>query len=843
MMRGNRANAIEASSAFLERVDLYRIDAYRKLPENRRTELGQFLTPPSIAQLMASMFDARDSTIRLLDAGAGVGILTAAFIKELCNRKKRPKEISVTAYEIEEVMIEYLRDTLSECKKMCERVQIKFASEVIDEDFIEAAVTTLQGGLVRAFYHSFNCAILNPPYRKINSNSKTRLLLRDVGIETSNLYTAFFSLVVRLLKPKGELVAITPRSFANGPYFRPFRKLYLQEMATRRIHIFDSRERAFEDDSILQENVIIHAIKQKERTSKIVISSSAGPDDEYVTIREVEHNQLVRPDDSDSFFHIVPDDLGRQIAERVSGFNTSLEDLKLQVSTGRVVDFRTKEFLRTKPSENTAPLIYPGHFSQGFVKWPKPNGKKPNALVIAKETKDLFVPAGIYVLVKRFSAKEEKRRIVAAIYDSARIPAKEVGFENHLNYYHTNGNGLPETIAKGLAVFLNSTLVDSYFRHFNGHTQVNATDLRSIKYPTRSELECLGSRVSEAMPNQDDIDSLIEEELFQMTKGDNPVQTKKRIEEALGILKSIGLPRQQQNERSALTLLALLDLKSNEPWSIAKDPLRGITQMMNFFSEAYGKTYAPNTRETVRRQTVHQFVDAGLAIPNPDKPERPTNSGKTVYQIEANALKLIRSFGTPEWDKNLKAYLKTIETLKKRYAQEREMKRIPLMLPSGKKIELSPGGQNVLVEKILTDFCELYTPGGRPLYVGDTAKKWAHFDEEALKELGVNIEAHGKMPDVVVHYTGVANEKNWLVLIEAVTSHGPVNPKRRNELKELFRNSKAGLVFVTAFPDRKTMVKYLGDISWETEVWIAESPTHLIHFNGERFLGPYESVE
>jgi adenine-specific DNA-methyltransferase len=844
MTRENSATAMQASDGFLERVDLYRIDAYRKLKEHRRTELGQFLTRPSTAQLMASMFDAPDSTIRLLDAGAGVGTLSAAFVSELCNRKKRPKEISVTAYEIDGVMIEYLKDTLAECKKMCEKAGIKFTSEIFDEDFIEAAVTTLQGGLVRAFYQSFNCAILNPPYRKINSESKTRLRLRDVGIETSNLYTAFLSLVIRLLKPKGELVAITPRSFANGPYFRPFRKLYLQEMNTRRIHVFDSRERAFEDDDILQENVIIHAIKQKEKTSKVTISSSAGPDDDFIKSREVEHDQLVRPDDLDSFFHIVPDDLGHQIADRMGFFNTSLEDLQLKVSTGRVVDFRAKGFLRTEPETNTAPLIYPGHFLDGFVKWPKPNGKKANAIVIAKETKDLFVPAGIYVLVKRFSTKEEKRRIVAAIYSPVRVPAKQVGFENHLNYYHTNGIGLSETIAKGLAIFLNSTLVDSYFRHFNGHTQVNATDLRSLKYPTRSELETLGSKASDAMPNQDQIDHLIEEELFQMAnKGDNPVPTKKRIEEALVILKSVGLPRQQQNERSALTLLALLNLKSDESWSKAKDPLRGITQMMNFFSEAYGKTYAPNTRETVRRQTIHQFVEAGLAIPNPDKPERPTNSGKTVYQIEANALKLIRSFGTPDWDKNLKAYLKTIETLKKRYAQEREMKRIPLMLSSGKKIELSPGGQNVLVEKILTDFCELYTPGGNPLYVGDTAKKWAHFDEEALKELGVAIETHGKMPDVVVHYTGVDNDKNWLVLIEAVTSHGPVNPKRRNELKELFKDSKAGLVFVTAFPDRKTMDKYLGDISWETEVWIAESPTHLIHFNGERFLGPYESVE
>jgi hypothetical protein len=163
------------------------------------------------------------------------------------------------------------------------------------------------------------------------------------------------------------------------------------------------------------------------------------------------------------------------------------------------------------------------------------------------------------------------------------------------------------------------------------------------------------------------------------------------------------------------------------------------------------------------------------------------------------------------------------------------MQRLPVILPDGQKIKLSPGGQNVLVKKIIEDFCALFTPGGKIIYVGDTQSKWSLYDAKAVTTLGVTIEEHGKMPDVVVHYV----KKNWLVLIEAVTSHGPVNPKRRRELKKLFSKSSAGLVFVTAFLNRHAMLKYLTDISWETEVWVAESPTHLIHFNGERFLGPY----
>ncbi len=309
-----------------------------------------------------------------------------------------------------------------------------------------------------------------------------------------------------------------------------------------------------------------------------------------------------------------------------------------------------------------------------------------------------------------------------------------------------------------------------------------------------------------------------------------------RIQEALGVLKALGLPGAQLNERSALTLLSLLDLKPREPWADAHAPLMGITPMMEFFARHYGKRYAPNTRETVRRQTVHQFVQARLVVANPDLPTRPTNSPKAVYQIEPSALRLLRVFGTPEWPARLSEYLASAGSLKHLYAREREVTRIPVTLQCGASIRLSPGGHNVLVKRILDEFCPIFTPGAQVLYVGDTEQKWAYFDSDSLGALGVEIEEHGKMPDVVVHLAS----KNWLVLIEAVTSHGPVNPKRRQELSELFARSTAGIVYVTAFLDRRTMTRYLDEISWETEVWIAESPTHLIHFNGERFLGPYE---
>ena len=191
--------------------------------------------------------------------------------------------------------------------------------------------------------------------------------------------------------------------------------------------------------------------------------------------------------------------------------------------------------------------------------------------------------------------------------------------------------------------------------------------------------------------------------------GDSKAEEK--IKEALSILNALGLPRQQQNERSALTLLSLLDLKPADKWQDATDPLMGITPMMEFFQKHYGIKYAPNTRETVRRQTVHQFMQAALIVANPDRPSRPTNSPKVVYQIESSVLKLLRDFGKRTWKTQLRRYLRTVDTLKKMYAREREMRRLPLRLANGQEIRLSPGGQNVLVKKIVDDFCPLFTPG------------------------------------------------------------------------------------------------------------------------------------
>jgi hypothetical protein len=313
---------------------------------------------------------------------------------------------------------------------------------------------------------------------------------------------------------------------------------------------------------------------------------------------------------------------------------------------------------------------------------------------------------------------------------------------------------------------------------------------------------------------------------------------KDNVQVAREVLISLGLPRAQQNERSALCLLALLGLKPSKAWADAESPLMGITPIMGWAREHYGKEYAPNTRETVRRQTMHQFCEAGIAVYNPDDPGRPVNSPKAVYQIEPSALFLLRTVGTDAWNDALTAYLAQRDTLVSRYAKAREQNRVPVVIAPGRDIALTPGEHSELIRAIIEDFAPRFAPGSLLIYAGDTGDKWGYFDEVLLARLGVNLDSHGKMPDVILYFT----DKNWLLLVESVTSHGPVDGKRHAELAALFEGSTAGLVYVTAFPNRTVMGRYIGEIAWETEVWVADAPSHLIHFNGVRFLGPYQDV-
>jgi hypothetical protein len=308
-----------------------------------------------------------------------------------------------------------------------------------------------------------------------------------------------------------------------------------------------------------------------------------------------------------------------------------------------------------------------------------------------------------------------------------------------------------------------------------------------------------------------------------------------RVGDAMEILNALGLPRGQRNERSALVLLALAQVRPRGAWASATQPLLRIWDIMAFIRRVYRKDYAPNSRETIRRQTIHQFEQARIVDRNPDDPRRPTNSGKTVYRLTDHAAEVLKEFGTKGFDRVVEKFRQEFGSLDAAYQSRRESHIVPLTLPDGTAICLSPGEHNELQIAVIEEMGPRFAPNAAVLYVGDTAKKHVVCRSEDLARLSIPITEHDKLPDLVLYHA----QRRWLFLVEAVTSHGPVSPKRYREMEAILANCLAKRIYVTAFPTKNDFRKHAADIAWETEVWIAENPEHMIHFNGPEFLGAY----
>ena len=309
-----------------------------------------------------------------------------------------------------------------------------------------------------------------------------------------------------------------------------------------------------------------------------------------------------------------------------------------------------------------------------------------------------------------------------------------------------------------------------------------------------------------------------------------------KLTEATQILRDLGLPAAQQNDRSALTLLALAALGPRTSWSDAERPMLRVVDVMNWIRTKYRRKYAANTREAIRRQTIHQFEQARLLDLNPDKPERPTTSGKTVYQLTPETLSVLRRYGAKRaYAQACKRFTAAHGELARKYKKIRDLTKIPITLPDGTEALLSAGSHNALQRLVVQEFGERFAQGSKLIYLGDTANKRLYRDEKTLESLHIPELNRDKLPDVVLYDP----KQEWVFLIEAVTSHGPVSPKRHAELESMFDECPAERIYVTAFLDFATFKKYAADVAWESEVWIADSPDHMIHFNGDKFLGPH----
>ncbi len=485
---------LKESLTLLAKTDAVRKSVNSTLEIEKKNALAQYMTPASVSSFMASLFPMPTAKkIFLLDPGAGVGSLTSAFVANLVG-KSAIGEIDVEAYEVDTIMHQHLEANLELCQSITKQHGGRFSWQILHEDFIIDASQKISAinGLWPEKINRYTHCIMNPPYKKISSDSRQRLYLRSIGIETVNLYSAFVAVALSLMEMGGTVVAIIPRSFCNGPYYRPFREFILKRSSVQHIHLFTARNKAFKEDNVLQENIII-MLKKGGRQQKVTVTTST--DDSFMDISTnlYPFEQIVQPCNSEMVVHI-PTSQHKDFLNSCESIRFSLDEIGIQVSTGPVVDFRLKEHLRKNHESGAVPLLYPCHLGDLSINWPIENSKKPNAIVSNHETEKHLYPNGFYTVVRRFSSKEEKRRIVASVVDPGVFNGAElIGFENHLNVFHQGKNQLPETLARGLAIFLNSTIVDDNFRRFSGHTQVNATDLRLMKYPDKDTLLRLGN--------------------------------------------------------------------------------------------------------------------------------------------------------------------------------------------------------------------------------------------------------------------------------------------------------------------------------------------------------------
>lgn len=464
--------------------------------------LAQYFTPSAIADYMSSLFaDPSGKKISLLDPGAGEGILGLNLISRLSASSKIQ---NATFVELDEPTSRVLANNL----KVVDSV---VATRLINEDFIVAGLELEAAGSL------FTHIMLNPPYFKLRVDSENSVLLRRHGIQVTNIYAAFVWLSARLLEKNGELVAIIPRSFCNGPYFLKFRQYLTDNFSLDTIHIFSSRNKAFARDNVLQENIILHISRRKQvETIKITYSTDQSFSD--IAVKELSAEMVVEPGDDSRTIHIPSEKQTRSLTDYLSG---SIQDLDIMASTGPIVDFRLKDNILPNPTKDSVPLLYPAHMSGHEVDWPltafnkigqyyTPGDAGSNRLPLpgvdlAPVDRNILPLDGFYVVIRRFSSKEEKRRIFASVVSPDRFTSSGITFENHLNYFHAKKHGFDKDLAYGLCAYLNSSVLDEHFRKISGHTQVNVSDLKKFPYPNQKTLRKIGAIMQNIDSLMDDI--------------------------------------------------------------------------------------------------------------------------------------------------------------------------------------------------------------------------------------------------------------------------------------------------------------------------------------------------
>lgn len=490
-----------------------------------RKQSGQYFTPIKIATFMANLYPpATQRRIRIADPGAGAGMLACALCETLAERTIPPQVIELLAYELDTELAETLNVVLHHTQMWLAERNIMLQFTVSLADFVLAHAAELNAAprlFASAQTEPFDIIITNPPYLKIAKTDPRAQAVSIIVHGQPNLYALFMAVAAQLLKPGGELLVISPRSYTSGPYFRRFREYFLALMRPEFIHIFESRRDAFSRDEVLQENVILRARKAVGWTdslsmAQVKVSRSAGRTDlDQATCRETPLNTVLNWASHDKVLRIPQNETDDSIAHLMRSWSGTLHTYGLEISTGPVVPFRAKTLLaQAEESESScAPLLWMQHIQPMRVVWPTVARGKPQYIVVKPESRSLLVADKHYVLLRRFSAKEQARRLIAAPYLPGTLPSAYLGLENHLNYIHRPGGDLNAVEVYGLALWLNSRILDIHFRTLSGNTQINATEIRTLPLPPWELIVKLGERALASDNPADKIDDLIDEVL------------------------------------------------------------------------------------------------------------------------------------------------------------------------------------------------------------------------------------------------------------------------------------------------------------------------------------------
>ena len=627
-----------------------------------RKQLGQFFTPTKVARYMLQQLGPIRTGDKILDPAVGSGVLLCAVIEYVINNGG-VEEVWLDGYEIDREVYQIASDVLEAARQKAASCGITIHLSMFQDDFLLNSFPIRQRDFFKPTencdieFKKYHRIIANPPYFKINQDDPRLNLLGNIKGRT-NIYTLFMGVAQRKLVEGGTACFIVPRSFCSGAYFESFHREFIRKVYPSQVHVFNFRHNIFHW-AVLQENVIVTFQRKRNGLHKnsLDISTSRNVDDLDMTPikRRVTLNQFLGTRDGKFFFRLPVGELDEQIIASFDKWEGSLEKYGLKVSTGPVVPFRAKSFLSddVEPTGAYVPLLWTNNVRAQDVSWPLTDSSKQQYIQWSKQSQKLLVPVSNYVLVRRFSAKEEIRRLIAAPFFGEKYDFSFIGLENHLNFIYRNEGTLTTEESVGISTMLNCALVDRYFRIINGNTQVNAIDLRRLPLPSLGVIKILGQRVLavEKTGLNVDIDGLT----FSIIRDsgylppDFPTIRETRysmgkIQQAQKLLRALGMPEAQQNEISALTLLVLAQLSEETRWRDANRRSLRIHDMLLEIRMRYQGEYAENTRETIRRQVIHQFEQAGLVAKNPDNPALPTNSPKIHYGLTDPVLQTIQAY-------------------------------------------------------------------------------------------------------------------------------------------------------------------------------------------------------